>query len=55
MTTRAGRPQCKRKLMNEEVRIIRELHRQGHTHGVAAVMESLEAYTNATHLTRPAP
>ena len=45
MTTRAGRPQCKRKLMNEEVRIIRELHRQGHTHGVAAVMESLEAYT----------
>jgi len=22
--------------MNEEVRIIRELHRQGHTHGVAA-------------------
>jgi hypothetical protein len=32
MTTRAGRPQCKRKLMNEQVRIIRELRRQGHTH-----------------------
>ena len=32
MTTRADRPQ----LMNELVRIIRELHRQGHAHGVAA-------------------
>ena len=35
MTTRAGRPQCKRKLMNEQVRIIRELHRQGHTHAMS--------------------
>jgi hypothetical protein len=39
MTTRADRPQ----LMNELVRIIRELHRQGHTHGVAAPLRHVDA------------